>query len=166
MAKLISFAGLPGVGKTTIARLLSRLTGCVYLRIDEIEAALRRDDPGRDVGPDGYYAAAALAASNLELGHDVIVDCVNPWAITRQMFADAAERGAATGVIGVEIVCSDPAAHRGRVENRAGDVPGLVLPDWQKVVTREYAPWDGADLRIDTAHTTPEDAVRLIRAAL
>jgi len=38
---LIIFAGLPGVGKTVIARALARALGAVFLRIDSIEQTLR-----------------------------------------------------------------------------------------------------------------------------
>ena len=72
-AVLISFAGLPGTGKTTIAKHLSLTTGAVYLRVDEIDAAIWAIDPDRDIGPESYHIAASLAASNLMLGHQV--DC-------------------------------------------------------------------------------------------
>ncbi|MBL0930850.1 MAG: AAA family ATPase, partial [Alphaproteobacteria bacterium] len=70
MAVLIAFAGLPGTGKSTIAKLLARAIGAVYLRVDAIEGALRSLDPGRAIGPEGYDIAAALAVSNLETGRD------------------------------------------------------------------------------------------------
>jgi predicted kinase len=38
---LIILAGLPGTGKTTIARLLARRLGAVHVRIDSIEQAIR-----------------------------------------------------------------------------------------------------------------------------
>ncbi len=38
---LIALGGLPGTGKTTIARELARQLGAVHLRIDSIEQALR-----------------------------------------------------------------------------------------------------------------------------
>ena len=65
VATLVSFAGLPGSGKSTISRALSVATGAVYLRIDEIDAAIWALDPDRDIGPESYHIAAALAASNL-----------------------------------------------------------------------------------------------------
>ena len=44
----ISFSGLPGVGKTTIARELARQIGAVHLSIDTIEQAIRSS-----IGGDG-----------------------------------------------------------------------------------------------------------------
>ena len=161
MATLIAFAGLPGTGKSTIAAALSKRTGAVFLRIDEIEASLRARGPSRDIGPEGYHVAAALAASNLRLGHDVITDCVNPWPLTRTIFAEAAERADAA-MLGVEILCSDRAEHRRRVETRTLDIPGGSLPDWPAVEARDYTPWHDVDLHIDTATTPVAEAVSLI----
>lgn len=165
MARLISFAGLPGVGKSTIAAALSRATGAVFLRVDEIDAAIWAQDPDRDIGPESYHIAAALAASNLALGHDAIVDCVNPWALTREIFATAAARAGAT-LCGVEITCSDPVRHRARVEARETDVPGLKKLSWAEVEARDYHPWPGADLHMDSATLSVEAAVSAIRARL
>ena len=51
---LIVFSGLPGTGKTTIARGLAANAGAVYLRIDGIEQAIRNADVlSRDMGRSG-----------------------------------------------------------------------------------------------------------------
>jgi predicted kinase len=68
---LYSFAGFSGTGKSTLARSLAAERRCVYLRIDTIEQALR--DAGHPLGgPEGYLAAYAIAADNLNLGRDVL----------------------------------------------------------------------------------------------
>lgn len=165
MAVLVSLAGLPGTGKSTVGKRLAQRTGAVFLRVDEIETVIRAAHPERDLGPEGYDIAAALAVSNLVLGHHAIVDCVNPWPLTRALFRAAAERAGAR-FLGVELVCSDAAVHRARVEGRPSDIPGHVLPDWEAVLARDYRPFPEADLRIDTAEVSAEDAAVRIAAAL
>lgn len=163
MAALVVFGGLPGVGKTTIARRLAAETGAVFLRIDVIEMALH--DEGVDVDGHGYATAYALARSNLALGLTVVADCVNPVPETRDAWrAMAVEAGAA--LVEVEVVCSDAAEHRRRVEARVTDLPGFAPPTWQEVVDRDYRPWDRERLVIDTAVVEPDVAVALIRSAL
>lgn len=108
---LIVFGGLPGVGKTTIARDLARRMGAVFLRIDSIESALR--ESGRlaaGVEDAGYRAACAVAEDNLRGGRIVIADCVNPLRLTRDAWRAVAARAAA-GILEVEVVCSDTAEH-------------------------------------------------------
>lgn len=41
MVTLVVFAGLPGSGKSSIARGLARSIGAIWLRIDSIEDAIR-----------------------------------------------------------------------------------------------------------------------------
>jgi hypothetical protein len=105
------------------------------------------------VGPVGYAVAHELAHEQLQLGLDVIVECVHPVALTPDAWpGTAAAAGAA--LVEVEIVCSDKAEHRRRVENRATDVDGLVKPSWAEVVDREYDPWSRTPVRVHSA-TTP-----------
>ena len=156
---LIVLSGLPGVGKTAIARELARAIGAVHLRIDSIEQALRAG--GIRVEGEGYAVAYAVAADNLALGRTVIADCVNPWPLTRDAWRAVAER-TAVRVLEVEITCSDVAEHRRRVESRVADIEGDELPAWQDVVERDYRPWDRARLVVDTAVSDVADSVRVI----
>lgn len=165
-ALLVAFGGLPGSGKTTLARALAATGGAVYLRIDAIEQALRASGMlAREVGPAGYLAAYALAESNLALGATVVADSVNPLPVTRQAWRDAAARAGA-GILEVEIACSDPVVHRRRVDNRRPDLPGLVQPTWQDVLARDYAPWDAPHLAIDTAGRAVADCLAELQAAV
>ncbi|MDS7870165.1 MULTISPECIES: AAA family ATPase [Klebsiella] len=160
---LLIFGGLPGTGKSTIARLLAARLGAVWLRIDSIEQALIRAKTVtlHDIGPAGYLVAYAIAADNLRLGNVVIADSVNPIAITRQAWR-AVATGNAVPFLEIELTCPDQTQHRYRVENRAADIRGHILPDWQKVITREYEPWRTASLTLDTSVLTAEEAVERI----
>ncbi|SDG84183.1 Predicted kinase [Pseudomonas flavescens] len=159
---LIVFSGLPGTGKTTLAKALATHLGAVYLRIDSIEQALRNSGALRqDVDASGYQVANAIALDNLKAGLKVVADCVNPVSESREAWADTAAH-AGCRLLNVQIICSDAIQHRQRVESRVSDVPGLVAPHWQSVVAHEYEPWGQAPLTIDTALTTPEAAQALL----
>lgn len=162
--RLVLIDGLPGVGKTSIARELARATGGLHLRIDSIEQALR--NCGVAVEGEGYVVGYAVAADNLRLGHLVIADCVNPWPLTRDAWRSIATR-AQVGSLDVEVTCSDAVEHRRRVESRLADITGHELPTWQDVIQRDYHPWDDEPrLIIDTALTSVADAVDRIRHEL
>ena len=95
---LISFSGLPGVGKSSVARLLAQRIKAVWLRIDSLEQALVRSGvvDWDGLGPAGYYVGYALALDNLRLGLTVLADCVNPLALTRNAWRDVAFEATAT----------------------------------------------------------------------
>jgi hypothetical protein len=117
------FAGLPGTGKTTIAREGARQCRAVHLRIDSIEQAVRSADVlvSDGIGPAGYLVAYAVARDNLMLVQMVIVE--------------------------VEVICSGPAEHQRQVEQRTIDVPGLSLPPRRRPFCAGVAaiePWTGS----------------------
>src|SRR5580704_7983204 len=149
MATLIVFSGLPASGKSSIARALAREIGAIWLRIDSIEQAIRDSGvvPG-SLDDAGYRAAYAVAEDNLRLGHNVIGDSVNPLMLTRDAWRAAGVQAGAR-VVEVETVCSDRDEHRRRVESRASEVPGLILPDWEAVIGRDYRAWDRDHVTVD-----------------
>ncbi|AMG59051.1 AAA family ATPase [Pantoea vagans] len=156
---LYIFSGLPGCGKSTIAKLLSEKLKAVYLRVDTIEQALRNGfAASRDIGPEGYFILYELARDNLKLGLPVVTDSVNDLNLVRDHFRDIA---LSSGVpfLEIEIICSDPEQHRARVENRISDIPGLKVPDWQAVVDGDYEPWGREHLKLDKAGLSPAECV-------
>jgi predicted kinase len=163
---LIIFGGLPGTGKTTIARELARQIHAVYLRADTIEQSLRESDVVKpDMKDAGYRIGYAVAEENLRLGHIVVADCVNPLQLTRDAWVDVAKR-AEIGCVEVEIVCSDLDMHRRRVTERSTDIKGLQLPTWQDVLDREYHAWNREHVVIDTAPRSVSECLEQLRREL
>jgi predicted kinase len=163
---LIIVSGLPGVGKTTIARSLARQIGAVFLRIDSIEQTLRGSVGDRPIDETGYRVGHAVAEDNLRLGLTVIADCVNPLGISRDAWIEVANR---TGVTAfeIEVTCSDSDEHRRRVETRTPDISGLKLPTWQDVMSHHYEPWAAPRDRIviDTATRSVDQNIEILRTA-
>ncbi len=155
---LYIFAGLPGSGKSTIAKRLSQAINALYLRIDTVEQGLR-DLCGMDVTSEGYRLSYRIAKDNLSLGRVVIADSCNPITVTRDEWEKVA-RESDSAFLHLEIICSDQAEHRSRVESRLPEVASLTLPTWKEVITREYHPWDRPRLTIDTAGITEDEAFK------
>lgn len=161
---LFILSGLPGTGKSVLGKLLAERLGAVFLRIDTIEQGLR-DLCGCLVQGEGYRLAYRIAADNLRLGHAVVADSCNPLELTRDEWEAVAHETGATAS-NIEVICSDRAEHRRRVETRHNEVSGLQLPSWAEVESREYHPWTRPHLRIDTAGRLPETCLNELLSSL
>jgi predicted kinase len=166
---LVVLAGLPGSGKSALARPLARQLRAALVVVDLLEdAMLRAGVPaGYSTGLAAYLSAEVVADDALAAGVPVVVDAVNAVAPAREQWrALAARRGVPRAV--VEVVCSEPAVHRGRLEGRSR---GLALrePTWADVRAREYEPWTEPVLRLDSmadAESNLAAALAHVRAAL
>jgi predicted kinase len=166
LTMLIILGGLPGTGKTTIARELARQLGAVHVRIDSIEEAIL--DSGvlsSQINDAGYRVGYAVAADNLRIGRTVIADSVNPIPLSRDAWVEVASR-AQVSAVEIEIICSDTKEHQHRVETRISDIARSRSLSWQEVISRDYRPWRGEHIVIDTASRTVEQVVTILRGAI
>lgn len=148
-ATLFVPSGLPAVGKSSLARLIAQKFDATWLRIDSIEQALR-DLCGFEPQGEGYRLAYRIAADNLSAGRNVVADSCNPLELTRREWIETALSNGAAAV-NIEVVCSDPEEHRLRAETRKSEVKGLKLPEWTDICAREFDPWVGQHIVVDTA---------------
>lgn len=132
---LIVFAGLPGSGKTTIARQCADQLGATFLRIDSIESAIVSTLMPFEGNPVGYVVAQRVAADQLRGGRDVVVDAVNNVEVARDGWRRLGDAHGDPARF-VEVICSDPVEHRRRVESRTAEMPGHGVPTWDQVQRR------------------------------
>lgn len=159
--RLIVLAGLPGSGKSSVAARLASATGGVWLRVDTLEAAMLKAGLRQsfETGVAAYVGVADVAREQLRLGRTVVVDAVNGVEEARALWRSL-ERECGASRFVIELVCSDPAEHRRRVERRGAPTPPLPVPTWAEVTNREYLPWSEPTLVLDT-RAPLDDVIRL-----
>jgi predicted kinase len=162
-AKLVVFSGLPGVGKSTLARAVADRMGGVWLRVDTVEASLLKAGLLRsfETGLAAYIVAQDLAAVQLDLGRTVVIDAVNGVVEAQGMWPELAEAAKVELRI-IEVTCSDEAEHRRRVESRASSTPPLPTPTWEEVRNREYVPWNRPLLSVDGSDGLEPNLARIL----
>lgn len=171
--RLVVVGGLPGTGKSTVARDLSAATGWAVVSSDHVRKELAklshtaRTGDGFGVGiyrPDRVAATYAemlrRARRILEQGQSVILDA--SWSRSTDR-ADAASLALVTDAVLLEIHCTldEEVAHARlvtRIERRtdASDAD----PEIARLMATTYEPWTSA-LPIDTTGTIGETTARL-----
>ncbi|MFD8216846.1 AAA family ATPase [Streptomyces sp. NPDC059697] len=152
---LIAMAGLPGVGKSAIAEAVGRALSAPVVSVDPIEAAMWRAGVARSqpTGLAAYVVAETVADGVLALGQSAIVDAVNAVDAARGQWRSLAARHGVRMAF-VEVVCSDPAVHRRRLESRSRGIEGFAEPTWDAVerLRTQFVPWADHRLVLDTVN--------------
>jgi predicted kinase len=141
MPVLILFSGLPGCGKTSLARAVAPSLHLPLFTKDRVQRVLRDEAPGTPLIV-GYHLLLDQADEQLGLGTSVILDAVFPRAGFRQAAMQIAARQGATPRA-IECICSDEALWRARMVDRVEYAPGWQPLGWAEVerLRVEWEPW-------------------------
>lgn len=161
--KMIVFSGLPGTGKSTLAKSIGRQLGIPVFAKDCLEAALLQNDlhpisDEKNLGYVGYELLTVLAERQLILDQSVILDSVAGTNTIRNTWHDLANQYDAQWHV-IECICSDGTLHQARLKDRKRNIPGwheLVWSDVEKV-KQYYQSWDGERLVLDMANSIDEN---------
>jgi predicted kinase len=154
---LVLIGGLPGTGKSTVARSLGEEPGWIVLRSDEVrkelagveastheEVAFKEGLYRPDVTAATYSALIERAQSLIEHGYSVILDA--SWSSDR--WREAAARTAREYSAGlIQIRCDAPAViadQRIAARSRRGDDPSDASAGVARAMAAEFDPWPDA----------------------
>jgi aminoglycoside phosphotransferase family enzyme/predicted kinase len=169
---LILIGGLPGTGKSTLAGILARRAGFVWIRSDVVRKSmvgidlLRRGDAGlyteqwSNATYDGCLAQAKL---HLTQGDRVLVDAVFGRTQRRIPFVNAARK---LGLPVLFLVCAAKEnTIRTRLQERRGDPSDADWAVYQQAMTKWESPVAGTFIEIDM-NGSPETGVHAALGAL
>jgi predicted kinase len=148
---LIIVAGMPGSGKTTLARMVAETLRIALLSKDRVQRVLRDRGLTDPASGEGYYVILDLADEQLSLGVSVILDATFPLDHFRSVASDMAARHDAR-FCAVYCYCSDEALWRSRMQRRVEYVPGWKPVGWEDVERMRdyYQPWGENALAVDS----------------
>ena len=140
---LILFSGLPGCGKTTLARQLASHLNIPLFAKDRFQSLLRQQGLAERATTDGYHLMLDMADEQLSLGVSVILDAVFPLPEFREHAAEIARRHAVR-FRPIYCYCSDEVAWRERlIGRRHVYVPHWTPVGWEEVerIRAFFVPW-------------------------
>ncbi len=166
---VLAIGGLPGVGKSTIARRLApsigAAPGALILRSDETRKRLRGAAPEERLGPDAYTPEVSTrvfnelaAMTRAARGHGVIADATFMNPAHRAVVREAA---GSTPFFAVWLMAS-PEVLRARVAARRGDASDADLAVLESALVADPGPGDW--LAVEA--TDAEAAVAAVRRVL
>ena len=140
---LILFSGLPGSGKTTLARQVAQHLKIPVFGKDRIQAALRMHDLAERVSAHGYLIMLDQADEQLSLGLSVVLEAVFPLKQFREQAWEIANRHHAAFRT-IYVYCSDDEIWKARMTNRMLYVPNWTPVGWEDVTRLRtyFEPWD------------------------
>lgn len=160
---LILFAGMPGSGKTTLARLVAQDLKLPLFSKDRMQRVLRDHHLAEESSGDGYYLILDLADEQLSLGVSPILDATFPLDHFRMVASEIAARYGAN-FCAFYCECSDDEVWKSRMQRRVQYVPNWQPVGWDVVLRMRdyYQPWNDNALTVDSMQPPQQNFVKVL----
>ena len=165
MRRLVVVSGLPGAGKSTLARAIGDELDATVLVKNIVEAALWRQGVGREQRSSqvAHEVLTSLAGSELARGRTVVLDSVATTEEGRADWRRLAQSLNARFLV-ILCVCRDENEHRRRLDGRQRGIPGWPELTWADVerVRARFEPWTDERLILDAMDSFTDNLRRAI----
>ena len=155
-ARLVIFCGIPGSGKTTIARLVAKdLRDCFHIQTDTLRSMISRPGYTKEESELVYRDCILIAREGLKAGYDAILD----GTFLRDEYRDEAIEKLSryfSSYLIVYVACDPRTAYRRNLSRRERVPKKSFLRLYEMMQEPINA------LRIDSARTRPREAASAI----
>lgn len=166
MNKLIIFSGLPGVGKTTLAKRLARELRFPLICIDDVIGDVP-ENAGIPFWDSRVAVLLDVVNTQLELGLSVIAESV--FMNMDRHHAQELARKHNVGFLPIYVFLSDENVWKERVTSRFNELKHPEVATWERIQhqRQRFREWEpGTALFIDSLHTVDQNYERVLEFVL
>ncbi|MFT5594831.1 MAG: adenylate kinase family enzyme [Oceanicoccus sp.] len=160
---MIIIGGVPGAGKSTLAKGLSKELNIPAFSKDELEAAVARRGlcKNKETQGVGFEIMAVIAKTQIENDNSAIFDFIASKSRITEQWSELLE----SEIKYIECICSNEEIHKERIQSRNRNIEGWYELVWEDVLTirKYFQPLMTDRLILDSVDNLNENIAKAIK---